>query len=159
MTPSPDPRSSPEKLEAFVQRTLRDLPPRRAPRSLEPRVLAELSRRAAQPWWRKSFVHWPLPARATFLVASAACVKLVLMAAVWVMAGVDAAGWQEAMAQPLTWWESGRAVFSACTGFVDIMFRNIPALWLYGGLAFIATMYAAILGLGAAALKALQAQR
>jgi hypothetical protein len=152
--------SRPEKdqdLERLIHRTLRDLPARRAPRSLEQRVLAELSRRAARPWWHKSFAHWPVPVRAVFLVASAGIVKLVLMATVWAMAGFDTAELQNAFAQPIAWWEGGRAVLTATTDFFNIMLRNIPALWLYGGLAFIATVYAALFGLGAAAYKALRA--
>lgn len=155
MKPLPDPRSSADELEKFVHRTLRDLPARRAPRSLEQRVLAELAHRAALPWWHKSFVHWPVPVRAVFLLASAGVVKLVLMATVWAMAGFDAAGLQSAFAQPIAWWESGRTVVNATANFFDVMLRNIPALLLYGGLAFFATMYAALFGLGAAAYRAL----
>ncbi len=44
MNPTPD---NEEKMERLIHRTLRDLPPRRAPNSLERRVLAELDRRAA----------------------------------------------------------------------------------------------------------------
>lgn len=155
MNPSPDHE---KQLEQLIHRTLKELPARRAPRSLEQRVLAELSHRAALPWWHKSFVHWPLPVRAAFLVASLAIIKLVLMATVWAMAGFDAAALQGAFAQPIAWWESGRAVLNATTGFVEIMLRNIPPLLLYGGLAFLAFVYAALFGLGAAAYKALRAQ-
>ena len=158
MTPSPDPRRSDEQLEQFVHRTLRDLPARRAPRALEQRVLAELSRRAALPWWHKSFAYWPLPARLVFLVASAGVVKLVLVGTVWAMAGFDTAQWQNAFAQPIAWWEGSRAVLNATTEFFNTLLRAIPPLWLYGGLAFIATMYAALFGLGAAAYKALRTQ-
>src|SRR5476649_1202935 len=76
MTPSPD---SHEKLEQLIHRTLREQPARRAPRSLEQRVLAELERRAALPWWRRSFAHWPLPARAGFLVICAALIGLAFV--------------------------------------------------------------------------------
>lgn len=54
MHPAPDPE---EKLERLIHRTLRDLAPRRAPRTLEARVFAELERRAALPWWRQSYAH------------------------------------------------------------------------------------------------------
>ena len=148
-----------EKLERLVHRTLREIPARRAPASLEARVLAELTRRAALPWWRQSFVHWPVPARAAFIVFSAGIVKLVLMASVWAMAGFDAAQFSAAFAQPVNWMESGLTVVNAIGGFFDILFRNIPPLWLYGGLAFLATMYATLFGLGAAAYKALYVQR
>ena len=149
------PADNHEKLERLVHRTLRELPPRTAPRSLEQRVLAELARRAAQPWWRKSFVHWPVPARGMFIVASAGVVKLVLMAAVWVMAGFDTAQFRDAFAQPFSWMERIVVVMNAASGFFEIMFRNIPSLWLYGGIAFVVALYVALFGLGAAAYKTL----
>jgi hypothetical protein len=157
MNPSPD--DPHQKLERLVHRTLRELPARRAPRSLEGRVFAELARRAALPWWRKSFVHWPVPARAALLVVLLGVVKLVLMGGVWAASGFDAAQFREAFAQQLSWMESGIAVVNASRSFFEIMFRNIPPLWLYGGVAFIAALYAALFGLGAAAYKALHVQR
>jgi hypothetical protein len=159
MIPAPDHRRNGDKLEHLIHRTLRDLPGRTAPRSLEQRVLAEIARRAALPWWRKSFTHWPVPARAAFLVLLIGVVKVVLMAAVWVMAGFDVAQFREAFATQFTWMEGGFAVVRAVTDFFGIMARNIPPLWLYGGLAFVATLYVTLFGLGAAAYKALYAQR
>jgi hypothetical protein len=156
MTPTPDPRDSQEKLEQFVHHTLRALPPRRAPRSLEQRVLAELARRAALPWWRQSFGHWPQPAQAAFLLASLSGAVAVFLGTGWAMAGFDTAQFQGALAQPVAWWAGGQSVFNAISGFFEIMLRNIPPLWLYGSLAFVATMYAALFGLGAAAYKALR---
>ncbi len=156
MNSSPDRN---EKLERVIHRTLRELPPRRAPRSLEERVFAEIARRAGLPWWQKSFVNWPVPARAALIVLLAGVVKLVLMGGVWMASGFDAAEFRTAFAQPLAWMESGLAVVHAITGFVDIMLRNIPSLWIYGGLAIIAALYVALFGLGAAAYKALYAQR
>lgn len=156
MTPTPDPQ---ENIERLIQQTLGELPPRRAPRSLERRVLAEIERRAALPWWRKSFVHWPVTARAGFILLCTGLMKLALMAGVWMMAGFDTAQFKEAFAQPFSWMESGLAIVRAITGFIEIMLRNIPPLWLYGGLVFFASMYAALFGLGAAAYRALRAER
>lgn len=158
MTPSPDPHHREEQLERLIHRTLRELPPRRAPGALEQRVLAEIERRAALPWWRKSFAHWPLGARAVFLLLCIGVVKLALMGSVWVMAGFDGAQFREAFAQPVAWMEGALAIVHAITGFSEIVMRNIPTLWLYGGLAFFATMYAALFGLGAAAYKAIHRQ-
>ena len=155
----PENESREQKLERVIHRTLRDLPARRAPRALEERVLAEIARRAALPWWRKSFTHWPLAARAVFGVVCIGFAKLALMGAVWVMAGFDPAQYREAFAQQLSWMQSGLAVMHAIGGFFEIIGRNIPPLWLYGGVAFIAAMYATLFGFGAAAYKALQAQR
>jgi hypothetical protein len=156
MNPSHDPNSN---LERLIHRTLRELPARPAPRSLEQRVLAEIARRVALPWWRKSFAHWPVPARALFIVLVAGVVKVVLMGAVWVMAGFDVAQFRDAFATQFTWMESGFAVVRAIVDFFEIMVRNIPPLWLYAGVAFIGTLYAALFGLGAAAYKALHIQR
>ena len=156
MSPSPDEQ---EKLEQLVHRTLRELPPRRAPRSLERRVLVEIDRRAALPWWRKSFGHWPIGARAGFILMCTGLVKLAWTAGVWVVGGLDTAQFKEAFAQPFNWMEAALAVFSAITGSFGIVLRNIPPLWLYGGLIFFASMYALLFGLGAAAYKAISTER
>lgn len=154
--PSEHPR---EKLEHAIHRTLRELPPRRAPLSLEQRVLAEIARRAALPWWSKSFIHWPMGARLGFLVVCAGIVKLVLMGSVWAAGGFDGGEFRTAFAQPFAWFEAGRALLHAFTGFLEIIHRNIPPLWLYGGLAVVATAYATLIGLGAAAYKVLAIRR
>lgn len=156
MTPTPDTH---EKLERLIHRTLRELPARRAPRSLEQRVQAELERRAARPWWHRGFAHWPLPARAAFVVLSAGMVKLVLLLATWVAVGFDSTVWRETFAQPIGWMESGLTVIHAIVGFFELMLRNIPPLWLYGGLAFCAVMYGAIFSLGAVAYRTYHAPR
>ena len=156
MNPSPQ---RPEDLERFVHRALCELPARRAPRSLEQRVLAEIERRAALPWWRKSFAHWPLAARATFLVVCIGVVKFLLLGGVWVMAGFDLAQFRDAFATQFAWMEAGFAVVNAITGSFEIIFRNIPPLWLYGALAIIGSMYAALFGVGAAVYRTLYAQR
>ena len=156
MTPLPP---SDDRLERLLHRTLRDLPPRNAPRSLEGRVLAEIERRAALPWWRKSFAHWPIAARAAFILLCLALVVLALTLGVRLVAGFDAAAFKAAFGQERLWLENGRSVVRAVSDFFDIMLRNIPPLWLYAGGAIIASMYFTLFGLGAAAYKALQAHR
>jgi len=148
-----------QKLERLIHSTLRGLPPRRAPRTLEARVLAEIERRAAQPWWRKSFANWPLPARAVFVVASAGLVKVALMAVVWVMAGFDAARFRDAFSTQFAWMESISAVGRALGDFGSATLNSIPALWLYGGAAIVLALYMALFGLGAAAYRTLYAAR
>lgn len=156
MTRSPH---TPDPLERTIHRALRELPTRRAPRTLEERVLAEIARRAALPWWRKSFAHWPLVARAVFAVVLIGVVKFVLMGAVWVTAGFDAEQFREAFATPFAWMEAGFSVVNAISGFFEIVLRSIPPLCLYGGLAVLASLYAALFGLGAAAYRTLYAHR
>ena len=142
-----------------MDRALRDLPPRPAPRSLEERVLAEIARRQALPWWRKSFAHWPGSARILFVVVSLGVTGLVLLLSGWGTAGIEALPLRSAFAQEFAWFENARAVFQALQGFFEIIVRNIPPIWFYGALGFLAAMYAAFFGLGAAAYRALQTQR
>ena len=156
---NPSSPHDPEKLERALHATLRALPPRRAPRTLEARVLAELERRAALPWWRQSFAHWPLAARAVFLLASVALVKLTLMAAVGVMAGFDAGAFVAALSTPVAWAQAGVALMRGIAGFFALLFRSIPPVWLYGTVAFVAAMYAALVGLGAVAYRTLYVSR
>lgn len=148
----------PEKLERLIHQTLRDLPAHRAPRSLESRVLAEIGRRAALPWWKKSFAHWPLAARVLFVIASAGVVKLALMAAVLAMAGFDSARLADVFAPQLAWLETVLAVVAGIREFCGAVFRAIPPLWLYGALAAVGAMYATLFGVGAAAYRALYAR-
>ncbi len=166
MIPHSDNREREERLERFVHQTLRELPGRRAPRALEQRVLAEITRRAGLPWYRKDFAHWPVAARVGFMIVCAAFVvacigaaNLAITGSVWMMAGFDPAQFRLAFAPQLLWMENGLAVVHAITGFFEIIGRNIPPLWLYGGLALIATMYVTLVGLGAAAYKTLCVQR
>lgn len=151
------PSHSRDERDSAVHRALRELPVRQAPRSLELRVLAEIERRCALPWWRRSFAFWPLAARVIFFVVCAAIVKLAFMAGVWGMSGFEAAHFKTAFAEPIAWMNNGLLVVRAIFDAFDLLLRTLPAVWLYGGLVFFATVYAALFGLGAAALKALRA--
>ena len=150
------PSKNPEELEQFINRTLRTLPDRRAPRSLESRVLAAIAAQQHLPWWRQSFVHWPLAARAAFLVFTA-----VLAAAFVAMCLRFAGGAQPAalLAEPLEQLALIRAVAGGIGDFFGTVLRSIPSGWLYGAIAFVGVMYATLLGLGAAVYRAFFFQR
>lgn len=53
----------PESLASWVDRALHELPEQSAPAELTSRVVAELARRAALPWWRRSPSRWPIALR------------------------------------------------------------------------------------------------
>jgi len=152
-------KPSPEELAQTIHRTLRSVPLHRAPRTLEGRVLAAIEARAALPWWRQSFAQWPMPARVAFLISSAAVAKLVLMATVWVMAGFDSAQFASAFSAPQAWIGTGSSIVQGISACAGTLYRSIPPLWLYGGLAFVGAMYAALFGLGATAYRTLYANR
>jgi len=105
-------KHSPEDLEKFIHQTLRSLPARRAPHSLEARVRAAIEARAALPWWKQSFAQWPVAARFAFVIASAGLAKLAIMAVVWGMAGFDGTEFANAFSTQLGWIQTVSAVFT-----------------------------------------------
>jgi hypothetical protein len=152
MTPQPDPH---EQLERLIHHTLRDLPARRAPRSLESRVLAALAQRAALPWWRQDFAHWPMTARAAFLLGSLGVVLLVT----GVLTGVDASTFADAFGSRFAGLENLTHLAGSVTDAIGAIGRNLPLLWVYAALGVFVAMYAALFGLGAAAYRTLYANR
>lgn len=149
-----DPTQAGRDVENFIHRSLTSLPDRRAPLTLEARVLAEIDRRAALPWWRRSLAHWPAPARGAFIVVSAAAAALLVamsMALVRNAGAADAAG---EVASRFAWLVVVRETFTALAGGGGSVFGAIPALWIYGALAAFAACYATLIGVGAAAYRA-----
>ena len=144
---------SEQKLERLVTQTLRDLPLRRAPGTLEARVLDELQRHAALPWWRVGFARWPAAARAAFVVVCAALVAATILGGASAIVGVGSLN--EAAALPLSWMHPLLTLMSSVGGVAALVVRVIPPLWLYGALAFGIVLYVALFGLGAAAYRML----
>jgi hypothetical protein len=143
-----------QKLEQLIHHTLRALPQRKAPRSLESRVLAGIAARQTLPWWRQSFAHWPLAVRAAFFVLAGG----LAAGLVW-LGATGSADWLRAFRGFLAPVVQVRAVAAFVADLGATVFRSIPTLWLYGGIAFIATLYAALIGLGATAYRTLIVNR
>jgi hypothetical protein len=156
MLPTPEPR---DPLEPLIDRTLRAQPPRRAPRTLEARVLAELARRAALPWWHKSYAHWPAAVRGAFFVLSALAAAL-LVAGVFLLthttAPADLAG---EIAGRFEGFATLREIVATVAAKSLVLWRAIPPLWLYSAVALAAAGYATLVGVGAAAYRAFVAPR
>jgi len=147
MTPPDD-----KKLEHLIHQALHDLPPRRAPGSLELRVLAAIEQQARLPWWRQSFAHWPMPAQAAFIAVSIAVIAGILR----LPPGGEAFDSFRSLAANLAWFDAVGVVSAALADSVRIVTRSIPPLWLYGGLTLVAGLYATLFGLGAVAYRALR---
>lgn len=130
-------------MERQLDRLLRALPPRRAPSSLEARVLGQLERRAALPWWRRSFAHWPLPARAAFLVVCVASIRLAFLGSTTAAAGV----------RSLSWARQVGMLASSVGHLAALMAPTAPPGWLFEGVAFCAVLYVVLFGLGAAVYR------
>jgi len=133
------------KLERLVHDSLRRLPHRQAPASLEERVLQELARRAALPWWRRSFTHWPTFARSLFLILCAVLGTLTFAGSARVTAGFTP---MQRLVDSLTW-------LNTAVEAVSSLAHAIPSIWLYEGLAIAALLYGFLIALGAAAYRTL----
>jgi hypothetical protein len=137
-----------ELLERMLDQTLTALPLRPAPASLEARVLRELQRRAALPWWRRSFAHWPLPARGAFLALCAMSIGLALQGAAAAVDVVHSFAWAR---------DAGILLISGANLAASLAHAALPG-WLYGAIAVIALLYAFLFGLGAAVYRTLYLQ-
>jgi hypothetical protein len=147
---------SEQKLEQVLHQALRSAPLRKAPFSLEARVINELARRAAMPWWQASFANWPAIARVGFVLACAALIAATILGGVSAYLGDRP--FSEATALVLSWISPILAVISSAGGLVAVLFRVIPPLWLYGTLGMGIFLYVALFGLGAAAYRTLYLQ-
>ena len=137
-----------ESHDPLLDRTLRDLPLRRAPPTLESRVFGELQRRAALPWWRRSFGHWPLLARAVFLVICGALIRLAFLGDTTAVAGV----------RSLSWTRDIGAIMASAANVAELLAHTVPPAWAYIGIAVCAGLYAVLFGLGAVVYRALYIQ-
>jgi len=139
---------SAEELDRLLHRALRELPARRAPLSLEMRVIQELQQRSV-PWWRRSYPHWPASARGAFV---AICGALVGLAA---LAGSQIAAFSAHWWPPISMSVNGPIQALMSIRALASMSQSIPPLWLMTGLGVAAFLYAALFGLGITAYRTL----
>jgi hypothetical protein len=139
------------RLETAIDAALRELPLRPAPPSLELQVLEELSRRAALPWWRRSFASWPGAARVGFVLMCVVLVGLAFLGGVWAMQnlGSPALG---ALSMP---WARHVFALMGAAGELASLVRIVPPEWVYEGLAASVALYATLFGLGVVAYRTL----
>jgi hypothetical protein len=118
------------KLAALITAELRALPPLRAPAALQSRVIAELARRQALPWWRQSFRDWPMAAQFGFAMLALGLTHLLF----WSPAGSALQELSESLRGlalgALHWVQvaaSGMAIFRSVAG--DLL-AALPSRWL-----------------------------
>lgn len=147
---SQPPFPPPDPLERFVDRALREVPPRRAPAALEARVFAAIAARAALPWWHQPVLHWPMPYRVVVLVAAG------LAAAVAIAAGVLLGGTGPARVDLGAWLESALpalGVLASAAGVIvsalDLVLREVAQPYLLGLFVVLGAAYAAFVTMGA----------
>ncbi|MDE2263761.1 MAG: hypothetical protein KGL45_14655 [Gammaproteobacteria bacterium] len=135
-----------EKLERLVSQVLRDQPPRRAPASLEARVLGELARRARLPWWRRGVAYWPAAVRVPIITACAVCVPVVWVLSLWLAARLLSVT-RSRMAGPLATLRDAGHTLASLGAATSHIIQSIPREWLLGGIIATATLYAVLFAL------------
>ena len=135
-----------EKLERLVSQVLRDQPLRRAPASLENRVLGELAARARRPWWRRGVASWPVAVRIPVIAGCAICVPLVWIASLWLAARLVSVT-RSRMAGPLATLRDAGQTFASLRAVTAHLIQSIPHEWLIGGIIASATVYAVLFAL------------
>jgi hypothetical protein len=143
-----------DRLERLLGDAMRGLPVKPAPRSLESRVLEELARRASQPWWRRSFGHWPAFARVGWVTACGVLIGITLLGGPW----TTAVGSLQGTGGMSSWIRQAASITGTVGNLVASLVDAIPATWLLLGLAGAALLYAFLFGLGAAAYRLLYLQ-
>jgi hypothetical protein len=143
-----------DRLERLLDDALRTLPAKPAPRTLESRVLGELARLASQPWWRRSFVHWPAAARVAWVTACGVLIGITLLGGPW----TTAVGSLQGTGTTSTWIRHAAMTTGTVANLLASLADAIPAGWVLPGLAMAALLYAFLFGLGAAAYRLLYLQ-
>jgi hypothetical protein len=134
-----------DRLERLLGDTMRDLPARPAPHTLESRVFAELAGRSSRPWWRRSFGHWPVFARVGWVTSCGALIGITLLGGPWTAAMGS-------------WIRQAAAITGTVGNLGASLMDAIPVTWLLPGLVAAALLYALLFGLGAAAYRLLYLQ-
>jgi hypothetical protein len=141
------------EMEARLGQALRTLPERRAPATLESRVLDALARRVPLPWWRRSFGEWPAAARVAFGVTSTVLVVLTVLAAAAANANLGSLGASHALSTPVL---HDASVFFVITRTLNVSLTSLlSSSWVLGCLIASAALYAALFGLAIAGYRTL----
>lgn len=148
-----------KNLEAEIDAALKGLPELRAPETLATRVMAAVTRRSVQPWYRQSWQFWPAPLR---------YVALALLLGSF--AGLCFASWQltraagtqlalqevaQVLSPVIALWNALLAVLSGLL----VALKHIHPAILFGCLAAFALAWACCVGLGTACVRLALARR
>ncbi|MDE2305904.1 MAG: hypothetical protein KGL34_10110 [Gammaproteobacteria bacterium] len=142
-----------DETAALVDRGLHTLAPRPAPAALEARVMAELQRRAALPWWRRPVAAWPPAPRFALIAASLAAVPFAWRAGAWTAGGLATIA-QRAGA-PLGLLRDILHSTIVAQSAMRLFDGGLPPPWVLALVVIATTLYAALLGLGAFAYRSL----
>lgn len=154
-------RQPEEQLAAWADHALKQLPARKAPATLAPRILAALARQRALPWYRQPWFNWPRH----FQVLSFALAALVVAGLAWVVvphadgASLEAAKQTAAQLDVVKPVATTFDVLGTLGNATALLLKNLSG-WalaaLLGGAAF---LWCSTIGLGTAAWRLAAGER
>jgi hypothetical protein len=151
------------RLERLITQGLSRQPLLKAPASLQSRVLAEIARRAALPWYHLSFRQWPMLMQIGFVFTALATVVLARSVLLWTQLSHAATEVAAPVTGGVTFLESlGSALAALGSVFGSIgngLLHRIPAFWLVIGIGVAFVMYAMLAGIGVAVYRTLDSGR
>jgi len=151
------------RLERLISAGLAAQPTIKAPPMLQTRVLAELARRAALPWWHRSFSHWPMSMRIAFMLTALAAVRLALSVTAWSDARHAAKQITAPVSGGLSWLQIAASVYSSVASLLhDVgatIVHTIPNLWLYAAIGGLIGTYLLLAGIGVTVYRTLDGGR
>lgn len=149
------PQHDAERLAQQIHATLQRLPPLKAPATLESRVLRELARREARPWWRQGFGRWPPAARMLFVPLSAGFIKLAFLSVGALGSAVSSAQQSPVLDTAATRWQALSGALQSLRTIGALVVQGVPQIWIYGAIGVALFLYASLFGIGAAAFRSL----
>lgn len=134
-------------LAAWADRTLKQLPPRSAPATLAPRVLAQIARQPALAWYRRPWMSWPRQFQWLSVVLFA-MVMGCLYGLLWpALTSVNVTAAPTEWVQPVS---TTVTIFGALGNAAASVLRNTQGWVLATGLGILASLYLSCIGLGTA---------
>jgi len=146
-----------QRLERAVDKLCKQLPDRKAPADLYSRVMREVQLRKALPWWRKSFLHWPVAMQGLFVTAALITAKGVLMISDW--CGVHVFTPAASVTQSSSVVQGASTLMSVSNQVSSQIAHMVPSSWMYGAALLVAMFYLVLFGIGVTTYKTLYAAR
>lgn len=144
-----------QKLAHVVDKLCKQQPLRKAPTDMYARVMREVQLRKSLPWWRKSFLHWPLMMQALFVVAALLTAKGALMLGSWFDANAVATA--KTITQESSLVQGSSALLSISNHLSSLFAHIVPSSWMYLAVLSVGAIYLVLIGVGVATYKTLYA--
>lgn len=146
-----------KRLELLVDRLCRQQPLRRAPADLHERVMRQVQLRKVLPWWRQSFMNWPLMLQVAFVATALVTAKLALSVSDWVSSFWVASA--SAATQSSSLVRDANTLFVVGNKVSAHVASAVPMSWFYVAIAVTAAIYLVLFGIGFTTYRTLYATR